>query len=147
MKTVLRQDLIPGLTSGLIDSNSSDAGSVLPQPTVHSDSFKGRLDDATGRTVRAVAVEPLLPAERATLLEALAPLDGVLVQLGTTDTNDTSTLNVIDDEDVMGAWLRQTGQLIAIARPDHYVYGTAASAHEAVVLLKGLDEWLVGPRS
>ena len=147
VKTVLRQDLIPGLTSGLIDSSSPNAGSVLPQPIVHSDSFKGRLDEATGRTVRAVAVEPLRPAERATLLEALAPLGGVLVQLGSTDTDDTSALNIIDDEDIMGAWLRQTGQRIAIARPDHYVYGTAASADEAVVLLKGLDEWLVGPRS
>ena len=147
VKTMLRQDLIPGLNSGLIESNSPDAGSVLPQPIVRSDSFKGRLDDATGRTVRAVAVEPLLPAERATLLEALAPLDGVLVQLGSTDPDDTSVLNIIDDEDIMGAWLRQTGQRIAIARPDHYVYGTAASADEAVVLLKGLDEWLVGPRS
>ena len=69
------------------------------------------------------------------------------MQLGSTDTDDTSALNIIDDEDIMGAWLRQTGQRIAIARPDHYVYGTAASADEAVVLLKGLDEWLVGPRS
>jgi 3-(3-hydroxy-phenyl)propionate hydroxylase len=146
VKTVLRQDLIPGLTSGLIDYNSPDAGSVLPQPIVHTDSFEGRLDDATGRTVRAVAVDPLLPADRAALLEALARLGGVLVQLGTTDPAGTSALNVIDDEDVLGAWLRRTGQRIAIARPDHYVYGTASSADEAVVLLKGLDEWLVGPR-
>ena len=147
VKTVLRQDLIPGLASGLIDSSSPDAGSVLPQPIVHSSSFQGRLDDATGRTVRVVAVEPLLPAEQAAVIDALTPLGGVLVQLGNTDPDDTSVLNVIDDEDVMGAWLRQTGQRIAIARPDHYVYGTASSTDDAVVLLKGLDEWLVGPRS
>lgn len=142
--TVLRQDLIPGLTSGLIDLTSMDAGSVLPQPVVHSDSFTGKLDDLTGRTVRAVVVEPLTAAEQATLLDALAPLGGVLVQLGDQGPTDGAVVSATDDEDIMGSWLRQTGRRIAIARPDHYVYGTASSAEDAAVLLKGLGDWLVG---
>jgi 3-(3-hydroxy-phenyl)propionate hydroxylase len=144
VKTVLRQDLIPGLAAGLIDSASPAAGAVLPQPIVHSGSFQGRLDDATGRTVRVVAVEPLPPAEQAALLDALTPLGGVLVQLGTTDPDDTPVLNVIEDDDIIGAWLRHTGQRIVIARPDHYVFGTTSSAGDAVAMLKNLDEWLVG---
>jgi len=144
VKTVVRQDLIPGLTSGLIDTRSPEAGSVLPQPLVHVGRSTSRLDDVTGATVRAVAIEPLLTAEHEALLEALTPLDGVLVHLGETGVSEGGLVEAIDDEAVMTAWLRTSRRRIAIARPDHYVYGTASSAAEAVTLLQSLCERLTG---
>jgi len=54
-------------------------------------------------------------------------------------------INAIDDEDVMSSWLRAADQRIVIARPDHYVYGTASSAAEAAKLLQSLRNWLVHP--
>jgi 3-(3-hydroxy-phenyl)propionate hydroxylase len=144
VQTVLRQDLIPGLTGGLVDPDSPAAGAILPQPVVRADGFAGRLDDVTGGTVRAVAVEPLSPAERAALLEALAPLDGVLVELGRTGARQPGAVQAVEDEGVVRSWLGTVGRRIAVARPDHYVYGTASSAAEAVRLLAGLRDRLAG---
>ena len=144
VQTVLRQDLIPGLTSGLIDLDSPAAGSILPQPFVHAAGFAGRLDDLTGGVVRAIAVEPLSAAERASLVDALTPFGGVLVVLGTSGGRAGTVVDATEDEGVMKSWLRATGRSIAIARPDHYVYGTASSAAEAVELLTGLRARLGG---
>jgi 3-(3-hydroxy-phenyl)propionate hydroxylase len=143
--TTLRQELIPGLTDGVINQDSEPAGSILPQPIVHAGDFEGRLDDLTGSTVCAVAVEPLDPVERAALLDALAPLGGVLVQLGHADGRRGPVIEARDDGDILGSWLRAAGRRIAIARPDHYVYGSASSIGEAVALLEGLREWMVAP--
>ncbi|MBY3553649.1 bifunctional 3-(3-hydroxy-phenyl)propionate/3-hydroxycinnamic acid hydroxylase [Modestobacter lapidis] len=145
VQTMLRQDLIPGLTSGLIKTGSPEAGSSLPQPFVHSGRFAGRLDDISGATVRAVAVEPLRPDERAALIGALTPVCGVLVELGEGGVAEKPLVKAIDDDTVISAWLGTSGQRIAIVRPDHYVYGTASSAAEAVTLLLDLRTWLIGP--
>jgi 3-(3-hydroxy-phenyl)propionate hydroxylase len=144
VRTMVRQDLIPGLTSGLIDLGSPESGSILPQPTVHVGGSANRLDDVTGATVRAVAIEPLSPGEREALLNALTPLGGVLVQLGETGMSESGLTSAIDNEDVLACWLRAAGRRIAIARPDHYVYGTASTATEAVELLRGLRAGLTG---
>jgi 3-(3-hydroxy-phenyl)propionate hydroxylase len=144
VRTVVRQDLIPGLTTGLIDARSPEAGSVLPQPFVHAGGFAGRLDELTGAVVRAVAIEPLSPTAHSALLQALAPLGGVLVQLGEAGAREGALIRAVEDENVLSSWLRATGRRIAIARPDHYVYGTASSAEEAVMLLQSLRERLGG---
>jgi 3-(3-hydroxy-phenyl)propionate hydroxylase len=137
VRTVLRQDLIPGLTNGLIDLDSPAAGSILPQPFVHAGGFAGRLDGLTGGVVRAVAVEPLSGTERASLVDALTPFGGVLGVLGTSGGREGPVVDAIEDEGVMSSWLRATGRRIVIARPDHYVYGTASSVAEAVELRAG----------
>ena len=46
---------------------------------------------------------------------------------------------------LMAAWLKGLDQRIAVARPDHYVYGTASSATDAVALLEQLRDRLYGP--
>jgi 3-(3-hydroxy-phenyl)propionate hydroxylase len=145
VRTVVRQDLIPGLSDGLIDPAGPGAGSVLPQPFVHAERFAGRLDDVTGATVRAVVTGPLSPGERAALLAALAPLDGVLVHLDGTGVPADGVVAAIDDDGVLSSWLRACGQRVAVARPDHYVYGTAATPAAAVDLLEGLQGRLSCP--
>ena len=139
VQTILRQNLIPGLTGGLINQDSPEAGSILPQPRVHVGQSAGLLDDVTGSTVRAVTLHPLTPDEQAAILEALAPLDGVLVQLGGATGHKGRIIDAVDDDDIIGPWLRAAGRSIAIARPDHYVYGTATTAAEAVALLTTLS--------
>jgi 3-(3-hydroxy-phenyl)propionate hydroxylase len=147
VKTVVRQDLIPGLTGGLIEVGSPEAGSILPQPSVHTTDFVGKLDDATGATLRVISIEPLPAGERQALLDALKPISGVLVQLGEGGPREASTVSATEDDDVMCSWLRTAGRRIAIARPDHYVYGTASSTAEALVLLKDLRSWTASPDS
>ena len=103
----------------------------------------GRLDDLTGACVRVISTEPLSPVARTALLEALMPLGGVLVQLGKAAPGSGPLLNVVEDETVMRSWLEGLGgQRFAIARPDHYVYGTAVSATDAVALLEQFHERL-----
>jgi 3-(3-hydroxy-phenyl)propionate hydroxylase len=144
VQTVLRQDLIPGLTGGLIELDSPGAGSILPQPFVRADGFAGRLDDLTGGVVRAIAVEPLNSGERALLLDSLAPLGGTLVVLDSPGEREEVVVDAVEDEGVLGSWLRGLGRPIVVARPDHYVYGTAASAADAAELLTGLRDRLAG---
>lgn len=142
VKTTVRQNLIPGLGDGLIAAATRGSGCILPQPFVHADGFAGRLDDLTGACVRVISTEPLSPVARTALLEALMPLGGVLVQLGESTPGSGPLLNVMEDESVMRSWLEGLGQRFAIARPDHYVYGTAVSATDAVALLEQFHERL-----
>jgi 3-(3-hydroxy-phenyl)propionate hydroxylase len=144
VKTTIRQNLIPGLGDGLIASGTPGAGTILPQPFVHASGFAGRLDDLTGRRVRVIAVEPLAPADKAALLEALTPLGGVLVQLGVPEQSDGPLVNAVEDEGIMAAWLKSLNQRIAVARPDHYVYGTTTSATDAVALVEQFCERVRG---
>lgn len=145
VKTTVRQNLIPGLGDGLIASATRGAGSILPQPFVHAGGFTGRLDELTGRSVRVVAIEPLTPSDRAALLEALMPLGGVLVQLGEAAPGNGPLVNAVENEDVMRSWLQGLDQRFAVARPDHYVYGTASSATDAVALLEQFHERMNRP--
>jgi 3-(3-hydroxy-phenyl)propionate hydroxylase len=145
VKTTVRQNLIPGLGDGLIASATRGAGCILPQPFVHAGNFAGRLDDLTGATVRLIAIDALNAADRAALLEALMPLGGVLVQLGEPAAGSGPVVNAIEDEGVMRTWLEGLGQRFAVARPDHYVYGTATSATDAVALLEQFHERLNRP--
>jgi 3-(3-hydroxy-phenyl)propionate hydroxylase len=145
VRTLVRQDLIPGLTGGLIDPGSPGAGAALPQPFVHARDRDGRLDDVTGAAVRAVVTGPLADGERTALLAALRPLGGVLVHLGRSGASGDGVVEAVDEDGVLSSWLRACGRRIAIARPDHYVYGTAATATEAVGLLEQLRGRLSGP--
>lgn len=136
--TQIRQDMIPRLASGLLASGSPGAGSILPQPLV--DEGRQRLDDITGRCVRAVVRGALAPGEREALAQALEPLGGVLVLLqddGATRV-DAGVVSVTEHEPVLGPWLVDLGQRIALARPDHCVYGTAATPEEALGLIEAL---------
>jgi 3-(3-hydroxy-phenyl)propionate hydroxylase len=145
VKTTPRQNLIPTLGDGLIAMATRGSGCILPQPFVHAGSFAGRLDDLTGAAVRVIATEPLTPPERSALLEALMPLGGVLVQLGESAPADGPLLRAAEDAEVLRPWIQGLGQRFAVARPDHYVYGTATSATDTVALLEQFHERLYRP--
>ncbi|OWU65192.1 MAG: FAD-binding monooxygenase, partial [Armatimonadetes bacterium Cent15-Ar3] len=81
VKTEYRQNMIPNLGTGLIDKTTPLAGTLFPQPWVRAGDFEGLLDDLTGARVLAVVQGALTPEVQASFLEALAPLDGRLVQL------------------------------------------------------------------
>lgn len=136
--TTIRQNLIPGLTAGLIATDSPGAGAILPQPLVASASFAGRLDDLSGPVVRVVAAGPVTPDEARALQAALAPLAGVLVRLGAEAAGDVPGIAAVETERVLSDWLDGLGQRLAVVRADHYVYGTAANAAEALALAEEL---------
>lgn len=105
---------------------------------MRSGGFTGRLDDLTGPTVRLVATQPLSPEDRQMLLAGLRPLHGVLVALG-------DEVRELDDERVLSSWLLDAGTPFAVVRPDHYLYATATTAHEALERIGELQDRLGAP--
>jgi 3-(3-hydroxy-phenyl)propionate hydroxylase len=141
VSTRFRQDMIPGLTAGLIDTATPGAGSMLPQPLVRDGERFERLDEVAGRGVRLVTTAALNAHELRAAKEALAPLDGVLVCLAP-GAVDAAVVSTTEDVPVLAPWLAQLGRRFALVRPDHAVYGTAASLDEALTLVAGLQQRL-----
>lgn len=126
---VIRQDLIPGLSDGLIAAGSAMAGEVFPQPlVVDARSGERLLDDHTGARFRlvldAACDAPELRAVAASLHMPVFALgdDGIRERDG-----------------LVRNWLAAAGARGALVRPDHYVFGTFATAGEAVGLLRMLQ--------
>lgn len=138
VKTEFRQNMIPNLTHGLLSTGSSLTGTLFPQPGVRAPGFAGRLDDLTGACWRVVTLGGLSELERAAYVAALAPLDGVLVQLGETPSGAAPAWAVVEDQPLVSAWLEAACQRVAIVRPDHCVYGATSHHADALRLLTQL---------
>ncbi|HSV70825.1 MAG TPA: bifunctional 3-(3-hydroxy-phenyl)propionate/3-hydroxycinnamic acid hydroxylase [Methylibium sp.] len=136
--TQFRQNMIPDVQAGLIAPETPGAGSLMPQPMAIVQGDSVRLDELTGRTVRVVSTGDLPAAEQVALLEALQALDGVLVLLGAPGAGTAGVIRVVEEVPVLAPWLAQQQRRFAVVRPDHCVFGTAASATEATALLEAL---------
>ena len=149
--TTVRQSMLPALTDGLIAAGSAGAGSLFPQPWVRSadDTAWRLMDDATGPRVRVVALPDALDARQADALGALlAPLQGCLVKLrlatgapdraAPAEPTAAATLALEERDGLMTDWLRGHGAAFVIARPDHIVHATAATADAAIARLAEL---------
>ena len=109
-----RQDVLPRLEAGLLAAQDTPGrGMLFPQPRLAD----GRLmDQLLGHGWRLVGDGDVpLPAA-----PGLAPLD-----LGQTP----------ETEGVVAAWMARSGCHAALLRPDHYAYGTAATAADLAALL------------
>ncbi|MES1265669.1 MAG: hypothetical protein ABUU24_08475, partial [Variovorax sp.] len=140
--TQFRQNMIPGLQAGLTARETPGAGCILPQPMINVRDKLVRLDDLTSHTVRVVARGNLPPADQTLLREALQPLGGVLVLLGVSGHAPAGVIHAVEDVPVLAPWLAQIGRRFVVARPDHYVFGTANSTPETVGLLAALRDAL-----
>lgn len=103
-----RQDILPALEGGfLARARSSGRGALFPQPRRAADG--ARMDEAFGRGWRLVTSVPAAPPHglQSITLEALDEADGVAAR-----------------------WLRRHECVAALLRPDHYVWGTAATGQE-----------------
>lgn len=138
VKTEYRQNMIPNLAHGLIAAGSPLAGELFPQPQVCTAGRAGRLDDLSGACVRAVVTGPLEDAQKAVWRQALAPLGGRLVRVGAAGARGGDVLEVAEQQPLIEPWLAAAGRRVAIVRPDHYVYGTAADPAEGLRLLSDL---------
>jgi len=127
----LRQNLIPGLTGGLLDLNSDAAGEILPQPNVHTSHGERRLDDVTGATFRLIARSDLASALAADPIvrAAVDLLGGCIVAVHQSHSDNTSMPNgdpivvVADPAGTFDRWFQVHQCSAVLVRPDHYVYG------------------------
>ena len=130
-QTLIRQELIPGLTTGLIATDAPLAGKVFPQPTVQRGGETRRLDDVTGPCWRLVMLEPV----PATLVAAAQAAGIAVVQVGT-GVSAPGVAAVHDPDGLLASWLAPANCVGALVRPDHYMYGAFATEDEAHRLLK-----------
>lgn len=133
----IRQSLIPGLESGFIGSHKP-AGTLFPQPKVTTfDDQQDLLDHFTGQSLRLVIAETFTESDAliAALEDALRgkKIPTSIVQL---TTNPTKASQYQEHDGLLDTWLRDHGCQIVLVRPDHYVYGGAATLEDSVNLIQ-----------
>ena len=109
------------LAHGVLRSESPGAGELFPQPHVRSDGKSARLDDVVGTDVRLVVDGLAAASDSRTRVVPLGGGAGAVVESGGPSAS---------------AWLREHGAAAALVRPDHYVYGTAATAADVAELVE-----------
>lgn len=117
VKPTPRQDVLPRLEQGLLAATDSPArGTLFPQAWLRHGGQTVRMDEMLGRGWRlfttTAAGAPGLPGVRTCLLADLQETEGVLA-----------------------AWFKRHGCTAALVRPDHCVFGTAATADGVSTLL------------
>ena len=120
VKDTPRQAVLPRLERGLLAPRDSSArGTLFPQPRISAGQESMLMDACCGYGWRLVLGDPLrVPAgEQGLTVIALDPRDWH------------------ETEGVVAAWMRRHECRAALVRPDHYVYGVAASQSELQALL------------
>ncbi|MFM0554234.1 bifunctional 3-(3-hydroxy-phenyl)propionate/3-hydroxycinnamic acid hydroxylase [Paraburkholderia sediminicola] len=144
----VRQSLIPGLKAGFLSaSHHGPRGQLFPQPRVKAANGDERLlDEVTGPTFRVVIsadAEAATVARVVSECERLRHLPVELVIIGSEPlAQDAPPYAYHDVSGVLVNWLRQHDCSVAIARPDHYVYGAGQKPGEAFALIQDLVEAL-----
>jgi len=112
-----RQDVLPRLDTGLLArADTSGRGTLFPQPRLAD----GQLMDHTQGTGWRLVLDGTLAAP---------PVPADLRVL------DLSAPATAEADGVVAAWMQRHACHAALLRPDHYVYGTAATAAELQDLL------------
>ncbi len=144
VKTEYRQNMIPDLAHGLLAAGTPCAGQLFAQPRVTGSGFAGRLDDLTGACPRVVVAGEMPPAQAQAYRKLLDPLGGGLVHLpaDTAPRVLPGVHSVREEVPLIAPWLQAQGQVAAVVRPDHYVYGTAPTHEAAQALLQQLRQAL-----
>jgi 2-polyprenyl-6-methoxyphenol hydroxylase-like FAD-dependent oxidoreductase len=150
----VRQSLIPGLSGGFLAPLDSvgTRGALFPQPLVED--HAGRedlLDRFTGQAFRIVAAPGTDLGALAAVVEgipALAALPMAFVQLlDSASAGASNRHGYLEKEAVLRNWMAERKCSIVVVRPDHYVFGTAASLSEGIALLHTLREKLADAAS
>lgn len=119
VKPMPRQDVQPALAHGLLARASHAArGTLFPQPWLRRGGESVRMDDVLGHGWRLVIDAQADPAFE--LLASASLTQGLRVaRLGTPDFTEV--------DGVLAHWFARHGTAAALVRPDHYVYGVAAT--------------------
>ncbi len=122
VRTQARQDILPPLTGGLLSGQPHAAnGTLFPQPWIMQGGKKLRMDQIAGTGWRLV-LGPRAAAAMETAAAGASHLPLRTLRVGG-DRPDAW----VEADGVLDAWFKRHACMAAIVRPDHYVYGVAAS--------------------
>ncbi|MDB5795699.1 MAG: bifunctional 3-(3-hydroxy-phenyl)propionate/3-hydroxycinnamic acid hydroxylase [Noviherbaspirillum sp.] len=137
VKTLVRQDLMPGLEQGLLSGRArSGRGMLFPQPRIIDDGNPVLMDDVAGCGWRVVLGESAL----AWHLRAAESMS--LLRIATT----AQTGAWQEADGVVAAWFARHAGCAAIVRPDHYVYAVVDNEEELDAELLGLSQQMAASR-
>ena len=139
--SVTRQDIVPPLEAGLLAQQRHPArGTLFPQPWVRGEDGRQRLDAVIGTGWRLVT-----DGRRPGVFET----DGAITHVSVAADGDTPAspragpgTTVVELENILGGWFDRHACYAALVRPDHYVYGVAASPDDVADLL---GQWRASP--
>ncbi len=145
VKTLIRQDLMPGLVAGWLAPEPHPAcGTLFPQPRVQrargatGTPDEDLLDDAAGtgwRVVLAVTAsdwQVVLPTPLGEFMQVV-PMASAPTQPGW-----------IETDGIVAAWFERHQCKATLIRPDHYVHAACGSSTELHSVLHGLAKRLAG---
>jgi 3-(3-hydroxy-phenyl)propionate hydroxylase len=150
----VRQKFIPGLDSGLIDTDSSGApkpgaGSLFVQPRVRiaGSPHPALLDDVAGPGfLMAFTDSEALGWLDADTTAAWKRLNGKSVVVSDTDVSVSSPMIAAqEDEGIFRDFMATQQARVVVVRPDRYVYGLAADASTLRRLVLELHERVLSP--
>jgi 3-(3-hydroxy-phenyl)propionate hydroxylase len=137
----LRSTFLPPLEAGPLVSTTPGAGEIAPQPLVVTDTGVVLLDDVAGPGWQVLSRVSLTRPERDELEAAVAVLGGGhvrgLATAGAPTTLREDPVVLVERDGIVATWLADLEAGLVVARPDHYVLGTARSARGALDLLDG----------
>jgi len=129
VKDTPRQDILPRLEGGFVATrDTTGRGTLFPQPRLAASG--ALMDHAVGGGWRLVL------AQGAGLQQGV-PRGITIVALARTPEADS----------VVARWMQRHACCAALVRPDHYVYGTAASATETAQLLADWRQRVAQPEA
>ena len=138
--TVTRQEIVPPLAAGLLSTQAHAAnGTLFPQPWIVAEGDRAlHMDELTGTGWRlfvdgrdvAVSVPQAADASAYGLQVVTIGGDGLQEQ-----------------DRVMRQWFDRNNAVAAIVRPDHYVYGVAATGTDVPGMMAEYTSLLAGARA
>ena len=144
---ITRQEIIPTLENGVLDSARSPAsGHLAPQPAICIDGGEILLDKLTGTGWRLLFdADALSPRQAAGLSSHALPVSQAFITAEASKAGQDEIW--LETESVFTNWVRQLGAVAVLVRPDHYVFGSAARLEAVQALLDDLHQQLNPPET
>jgi 3-(3-hydroxy-phenyl)propionate hydroxylase len=146
VQSVPRQDLMPGLGSGLLAvARKPGVGALFPQPRVLWGGSTCRFDDVFKPGFLVVLGSAFQQRVSPEIRELCAKINGQMVRFSDETPHEVDDIPAVrETEDVVHDWLAKHDSTAAIVRPDHYVFALSSTHDELTRQLHELAASLIG---
>lgn len=137
IKTAYRQQMIPGLTTGMLQAADSSAGQIFPQPFVEKAGQKVLLDGLVSGDWTLYFQAQMWGPGLENLKRQTEGLPIQFVRVADLDDSEFSQGLAINSPMIV-QWMNEHSVSIVLVRPDKYVYGAADSIESAERMMDSL---------